>query len=443
MVTTGASPPAMERGAVPSPREAPNRRLRVLSAIVVPPHLSASGGARAAEQLSASVAAHCDVTIASMMPGGPPSPNPEAQPKRLPVTTDLPSFMPWSRLPRGARSLFYRSDIPSLIRRERFNLVHIHNPMPAFEFARVARACRREKVPYVISTHGFNEIANGERIYAFDAARRLVWRLCVSLPVTRAVRGASGIFALSPADVQIVRAMGFRGPIVQVPNGVPSPAAPDPDRDARLCAECGIPPTREPGQITYMFLANHTPNKGLPVLFEAMARIEAPCLMIVGGETRDGVPYEAAMRLCRPDRRIVVTGRLSDEACAALMRRSDVFVFPTLADTFPLVVLEAMAHGLPVIASDLGGIPYQLGRCGLLVPPGDAAALARSIDEMASDEARRRFMGRSARARVASLFTWEKAAERAVDGYGAVMARERVVPEPARPTLRSAPSFPR
>ena len=68
---------------------------------------------------------------------------------------------------------------------------------------------------------------------------------------------------------------------------------------------------------------------------------------------------------CRPDQQIIVTGRLRDDEVGAALRRSDLFVFPTLADTFPLVVLEAMAHGVPVLASRVGGIPHQLDeRCG-------------------------------------------------------------------------------
>ena len=85
----------------------------------------------------------------------------------------------------------------------------------------------------------------------------------------------------------------------------------------------------------------------------------------------------------------MVTGRLSDAEVGALMRRADLFVFPTLADTLPLVVFEAMAQAVPVLASAVGGIPYQIDPgCGQLVPPNDAAALAAAIERLVQDRAR-------------------------------------------------------
>ncbi|RXF70988.1 glycosyltransferase family 1 protein [Hansschlegelia zhihuaiae] len=397
--------------------------MRILSAIIVPPHLSASGAARAGEELSAALTAHCDVTVANMMKSVPPL-SPWGRPaRRAPVATSLPPLAPWSRLPQRFSTLFYRSNIPDLIAMGGYDLVHLHNPMPALELERAARACRARRIPYVISTHGFNEVANGERIHDFGPVRRLVWRRYAVEPVRRAVAGAAAVLTLSPADEPIVRAMGFRGRTIVVSNGVARPPASDPHDDARICASLGVPPVREPGQITCMFLANHTPNKGLPVLFQAFAKLKRPCLLIVGGETRTCVDYEAVKRACGPGRQVVVTGRLHDDALGALFRRSDLFVFPTLADTFPLVVLEAMAHGLPVVASDVGGIPHEIDAgSGVLVPPGQALALARIIDRLAAQPDRLRAMGDCARRRVQSEFSWEKAAERAFAGYETTLA---------------------
>ncbi|MFC6776517.1 glycosyltransferase [Methylobacterium gregans] len=160
--------------------------IRVLSAIVVPPHMSVSGGARAGEALSAALCTHCRVDVASMM-GSPEDPGPCG---RLPVRTYLPPGLPWSRLPNRYRSLFYRSDIPGRV--AGYDLVHLHNPMPALEMARIARAARAAGVPYVISTHGFNEVANGGSIYGFGPVRRAVWRGLVYAPVAAAVRGRPG-----------------------------------------------------------------------------------------------------------------------------------------------------------------------------------------------------------------------------------------------------------
>lgn len=417
--------------------------IRVLSAIVVPPHMSVSGGARAGEMLSAALTAHCRVDVASMM-GPPEDPGPCG---RVPVRTHLPPGLPWSRLPNRYRSLFYRSDIPGRV--GGYDLVHLHNPMPALEMARIARAARAVGVPYVISTHGFNEVANGGGIYGFGPARRALWRGLVYAPVARAVRGAAGILALSPADFDIVRAMGFRDGLLEVvPNGVAVPAPPDPAEDAALLARFALTEPDPDGPPTLMFLANHTPNKGLAVLLRSLRALRRPVQLVVGGETRAEIDYVGLLGSLAPDQRVVVTGRLSDAEVGALMRRADLFVFPTLADTLPLVVFEAMAQGVPILASAVGGIPYQIDPgCGVLVPPNDPAALAAAIERLAQDRPRLRRMGRHARARVAAGFTWEAAAAKAHEAYGRVLATpapsagQRGIPAPAplAPARNAAP----
>ena len=401
--------------------------IRVLAAIVVPPHLAVSGGAKAGEMLSAALSPHCDMSVASMLPdasGITSAPGSRLGPRRIPVTCGLPPLVPWRRMPIRYSTLFYRSDIPRQIRPGAFDLVHIHNPMPALEMARVARACRSARIPYVVSTHGFNEVVNGQRIYGFDLPRQLVWRHLVEAPVAGVVRHAAGVFALSVADFGIVRAMGFAGTELSVvSNGVTMPSPPNPERDRALFARLGMGVRNTPGQITCMFLANHTPNKGLPVLLAAAAKVKRPLRLIIAGDRRPGIDYDGAAAGCRDGQEIVVTGRLDDDEVSALFRRADIFVFPTLADTFPLVVLEAMAHGVPVIASAVGGIPWQVSEeSGVLLPAGNADALAAAIEKLADEPLRRAAMARAARERVVREFSWVRAAEAALAGYRRVLS---------------------
>ncbi|MFC7556179.1 glycosyltransferase [Pseudoroseomonas wenyumeiae] len=144
--------------------------------------------------------------------------------------------IPWSRLADRYSTLFYRSDLSEIVARGNYDLVHLHNPLPALEMARVAQACIARRIPYVVSTHGINEVANGSRIYGFDRLRRLAWENLVVRPVSRVVRQANAVFALSPADVPIVRDMGFRGDPDIVCNGVPCPPRPRRVRMRRRCA---------------------------------------------------------------------------------------------------------------------------------------------------------------------------------------------------------------
>jgi glycosyltransferase involved in cell wall biosynthesis len=186
-----------------------------------------------------------------------------------------------------------------------------------------------------------------------------------------------------------------------------------------------------------MFLANHTPNKGLPVLLEAFTKLDRPYLLIVGGEKRQTIDYQSFVDQCRPGQRIVITGRLSDAEVGAVFRRSDLFVFPTLADTFPLVVLEAMSHGLPVLASRVGGIPHQIDEtCGQLVEPGSSPALTAAIESLAAEPERLQPMGQAGRSIVAQRFSWSEAASQALHSYHRVLRRN------ARASQDSSPGTP-
>lgn len=408
--------------------------IRVLATIVVPPHLTVSGGARAGELLSSALTRYCDVSVASMMNGvGVPTETGAEHATRIPVSSWLPPLVPWSRLSGRYRTLFYRSSLPQVIARGTFDVVHIHNPMPGLEMLRVAHAAHAARIPVVVSTHGFNEVARGTEIYGFGHARRLLWRELVQRPVSAVVSEAAAVFALSEADFDIVRAMGYQGPNLSVvTNGVSLPTQHDPTDDARVLMRFGLRPGNDKA-ITCMFLANHTPNKGLPVLLEAFAGLDCPFVLIVGGEQRPDVHYERYIQRCKPGQRIVITGRLSDGEVAAAFRSADVFVYPTLADTFPLVVLEAMSHGLPVIASRVGGIPHQIDdSCGVIVEPRDVDGLRAAIHRLAKTPERLARMGDAARQRVATQFSWDSAARAAIAGYRRVLGLAPADVQPRR-----------
>lgn len=411
------------------PETAGGPPMRVLAAVVVPPHLSVSGASRAAENLSAELAREPDVALDIANMGVPPgSGAPEGGgdvPRRLPVKVRNPLSWTARILPNRYRTLLYRSDLPSKVAHGGYDLVHLHNPTPSLEMKRVARAARRAGVPYVISTHGFVEIADGPAINQMGRAQRAVWAAMVDRPVRWAVRNATRMLLLSPADRPVVaRLDGADVPSSIVPNGVEVPGPNAGADDAADLARVGVGEDR-PG-LTAFFLANHTPNKGVDVLLEAFTALDRPFTLVVGGDQREVVDYEAYAARCGPDQRIVYPGRLSDAEVGSLFRWADLFVFPTRADTLPLVVLEAMAHGTPVVASDVGGIPYELeGGCGVLVPPGDVDRLRQAVDELADDPDRLASMAANARTRVLEEFTWPRAADAALEAYRTVLDRPR------------------
>ena len=112
-------------------------------------------------------------------------------------------------------------------------------------------------------------------------------------------------------------------------------------------------------------------------------------------------------------------GMLPREELYALMERASVVVCPSRRDGLPVVCAEAMAHGRPVVASAVGGLPDMVrdGETGLLVPPRDPEALRAAIDRLLADAELRRRLGRAARERIAELCDWNRVLDQTIQAY--------------------------
>jgi len=167
---------------------------------------------------------------------------------------------------------------------------------------------------------------------------------------------------------------------------------------------------------TIVFVGRHEERKGLGVLLEALRSLPADVRVWVGGEG----PQTAALReQYGGDQRISWLGRVSDDEKASLLAGADVFCAPSLhGESFGVVLLEAMAAGTPIVASDLDG--YRLvarnGADAVLVPPGEPAALAAALQQVLSDGAEARRLVASGDARAAE-FSMTNLAEAYLDRY--------------------------
>lgn len=149
-------------------------------------------------------------------------------------------------------------------------------------------------------------------------------------------------------------------------------------------------PRERPGPMRVLFVGNDVERKGLPTLIEALGTLDGEAVLdVVSGDE-----IEASERV-RVHRGVTA----GSEQLRELYAEADVFALPTRADAVPWAVLEAMAAGLPVVASEVGAIPELLGESGETVPPGDAAALAAALRRLGDPERRRR-LGEAARERV-------------------------------------------
>jgi len=397
--------------------------VRVLAALVLAPHWVVSGAANAATRLSEALAELCDIELVRMAAtettervGALTVTRTACSNPLSPIRTVVPSQL---------YTQFFRSRIPEIIEGGGFDLVHLHNVIPTLEMKRMAVACLRRQIPYVISTHGLVEVSSMGAAYDLRGAARLAWRLLVDGPFRWVVRHARKILALSPADTDILERFGYpRSEVVVVPNGVDMPVSGDGgDRHVEdVCRKYGLPFPRPTDVPVGMFLGNHTRNKGILVLLEAFRACERPFHLIVAGGQRPYIDYETLAGNLRHGQRMYFPGVISDEEKNALFRYADLFIFPTLADTFPLSVLEAMAHGLPILATPIGGIPYQVdGQCGVLVEPGSAQALRNGFERIIGDRARLALMGAAARKRASTEFDWSVSAQKALSAYRSVV----------------------
>jgi glycosyltransferase involved in cell wall biosynthesis len=161
-------------------------------------------------------------------------------------------------------------------------------------------------------------------------------------------------------------------------------------------------PTRARPRI--LFVGGCSLRKGIPYLFDAFRRLDAPAELRLVGRPNTLL----FRRLGGLPRHAVATGPLSGAALAAEYADADVFVLPSVEDGFGLVTLEAMRAGLPVIVSENAGSAEVVrdGDNGFVVPARDAATLAERLDILLKNPAIRRGMGAEARA-TAEGRTWE------------------------------------
>jgi glycosyltransferase involved in cell wall biosynthesis len=177
-------------------------------------------------------------------------------------------------------------------------------------------------------------------------------------------------------------------------------------------------------------------NKGFGDLIEALAQIapemgDSWAWVLVGeGTLREGLQGQAAS-LGLGDR-VIFTGAVSDSTLHNLYARADVFAHPSLFEGSSLVTLEAMGHGLPVVASRVGGIPDKVveGETGFLVGSGDARELGARVLMLARDPGLREVMGRRGAARVKSEFNWARSVERLVEVFGEIQEEKVACRDP-------------
>lgn len=257
--------------------------------------------------------------------------------------------------------------IVDLVRREGYQLIHAHTPRSVLVGS---LAARRAEVPLVYHVHSPT---------AGDSTRR--FQNWINVRLERwSIRTATRLITVSLSLQQLMQEQGFSAQqITYVPNGVPA-----------VSIHPRTPPT---GVWTLGMTALFRPRKGIEVLLEAIAALRSQDVSV---RLRAIGPFETAeyeseiKQLAQKlgvEEAIVWTGFVHD--ISHELRQVDLLVLPSLfGEGLPMVVLEAMAAGLPVVASRVEGIPEAIRHReeGLLVEPGSVSQLANAIEEFTAGE---------------------------------------------------------
>ena len=273
-----------------------------------------------------------------------------------------------------------------LLRRERADVLHTHTLAAGNALARGAG--RLARVPVVSHLH----IANHFR----PATRALLAGLD---NVT--ARLASALVAVSKDTRRAYEEQGYPHRIRVVYNGVAAASADANGLREELSIPREAPLVAEVGRLCDV--------KGQRELIDAIARLPDARAVLVGADLEQGGAYERALRRRAEELgvsdRVVFAGYRDD--AARVVAAADVFALPSWTEGLPLVVLEAMALGRPVVATTVGGTPELVadGETGLLVPPRDVEALTSALKQVLEDEGLRRRLGEAGRRRVAERFS--------------------------------------
>jgi glycosyltransferase involved in cell wall biosynthesis len=226
-------------------------------------------------------------------------------------------------------------------------------------------------------------------------------------------RGYEAVTSVDHASVQAIRGEGLSNAVL-VPNGVD--------------ASEFVGMSHHDQAIRFLFVGRHVYQKGIDVLLEAAALVRSrtgePFLLELAGDGPDRPRLERKAQALGVSDRIRFLGTLSRPDLLHAYGSATVFVLPSRFEGFPLVILEAWAAGLPVIATEVGGVP-DLCNSGnaILVPSDHPKPLADAMISLARDPARRESLGSAGRSLVEERYTWDTIAQEYERVYAACRTR--------------------
>ena len=320
---------------------------------------------------------------------------------------------------RRARQLWALAALPRALSRRLspVDVVHGHQGEDLATLLLARLAARRHRCPLVVTVH----CSVGHTLTGHSRHARMV--RAVGGRIERStLRRADAVVVLTDRTAAALRADGVpAGQIVTIPSGF------EPTVFER------VPPGGEPRpRLRIGYVGRLAAQKRADLLVTAFGAMrEAADLVVVGdGPERDRV--HSLIRTSPAADRITTSGFVAHSAVPGVLASLDLLVLPSAYEEMGSVLVEAMVAGLPVVASDVGGIPEVVrhGETGLLVPPGDVPALTAALDRLVADPALRARLAEGARER-ARDYSWPHLSTRVADVYRSVRGGEPALSVPA------------
>jgi glycosyltransferase involved in cell wall biosynthesis len=319
--------------------------------------------------------------------------------------------------PTGPRWLGYCSHLGATLRAlPPADVVHVHGLWRVC-YAQAAAYARANARPLVISLHGM--------LYDIALARRgRMKRLARWMFQDRMLREARVVHVTSAEEAEQLRRLGFRNSIAVLAWGVDLP---EPEDGARL-----RPPPAEPPTVVY--LGRLHPHKGIDVLLRAWSQVRrrrAGCRLVIAGSDFDGYG-PSLVRLARDleiSDSVTWAGPVEGPSREELFANASVLVLPSERENFGLVVAEALARGVPIIATK--GAPWSCvvnERCGWWIPSGVDPLAGALADVLTRPPAELRAMGARGRRFALATFAWDSAARGVIELYRWVLG---LAPQPS------------
>ncbi len=293
---------------------------------------------------------------------------------------------------------------------EEFDLIHVHGHL---QFTSNVAALNKKigGRPLVMTSHGTVE---------YEDWRGIINRVYNASVGKLTVKSADKIIALTSRQAKIIEKMGARKEdITIIPNGVDLERVKLSAGKNTFKSKYGLSEKK-----IILYVGGLIPRKGLNYLIESMKDVNGDvALVIVGGElsSHKGVK-DNLENLVKSEKlqNVVFTGNLTGQGLEDAYASADVFVLPSLAEGLAIALLEAMAYGIPVVATDIPGNSgiIQDNQNGVLVEPKNPSRLAEKINYILGNQGERERLGKNARTCIEMEYSWGGIIDKISGVYG-------------------------